>query len=133
MRAFHGFRIGLAAVLVASTGCGYGMGVTAGPRPAEGLERQVQLHVTNHSGGPMEIYATGSGTEYRIGTVHPGLAGRFAVRPAMVTDGAVELVARSANGSLVHSGPMLLAPGDVVDFDLAPGAVMSTATVRARQ
>jgi hypothetical protein len=121
----------LTAVLVASTACGYGMGETAGLRPAAGADRQVQLNVTNRSGGPMEVYAAGSGTEYRIGTVLPGLAGRFVLRPNMVVNGTVELMARSATEAVVRSGPMLLRPGDVVDFDLTPNAVTSTATVRA--
>jgi hypothetical protein len=80
----------------------------------------------------MEVYAAGSGTLYRIGTVHPGLAGRFAVRPAVIVNGPVEFVARSGNGPLLRSGRILLAPGDVVDFDLEASPITSAATVRPR-
>jgi hypothetical protein len=118
-------------MLLASAGCGYGFGASAGPGKTLEAERPVQLNVTNHSGGPVEVYATGSGTAYRIGTVHPGLAGRFVVRPGMVVNRTVALVARSASGAVVRSGPMLLVPGDVVDFELAGNAVTSTATVRS--
>ena len=80
----------------------------------------------------MEVYAAGSGTHYRIGTVQPGLNGRFVVRPGMIVNGAVELVARADNGLVVRSGPVLLAPGDEVDFELGAHAATSTATVRPR-
>ena len=122
------FAAGLA---LASSACAYG-------RTADELKRPqdpggaVQLYVTNNSGGPMEIYAAGAGTLYRIGTVHPGLDGRFVVRPLMVVNGTVEFVARSGNGPLLRSGRILLKAGDVVDFDLTPSPVTSTATVRPR-
>lgn len=51
------------------------------------------VNVTNHYNGPVEIYAAGSGTSYRMGTVLAGLAGQFVLRPAMVASGTVELLA----------------------------------------
>ena len=129
-RAFLGRMIS-AAVVLASSACAYG-GIGAGEiRPDREALRSVQLQVSNTSGGPVEIYAAGSGTSYRVGTVHPGISEGFAVRPGLTLDGAVEFVARSADGHLVRSGPMLLAPGDVVDFDLTPHTATSNATVRA--
>jgi hypothetical protein len=80
----------------------------------------------------MKVYTAGSGTLYRIGTVHPGLPGRFLVRPTMIVNGPVEFVARSGTGPFLRSGRILLGPGDVVDFDLTPSPVTSTATVRPR-
>ncbi|HWB41725.1 MAG TPA: hypothetical protein VG500_10725 [Gemmatimonadales bacterium] len=85
--------------------------------------------MTNQSGGPVEVYATGSGASYRIGTVHPGLSGQFVVRAGMTVNGPVEFLARSGSGPLVRSGPILLAPGSVVDFEIAASPVMSNATV----
>ena len=42
----------------------------------------------------------------------------------MVVNGALELVARMTSGLQVSSGPVLLAPGDEIDFALgAPPAV----------
>jgi hypothetical protein len=122
------FAAGLA---LASSACAYGRRGDELKRPQD-LGGAVQLYVTNISGGPMEIYAAGSGTLYRIGTVHPGLDGRFVVRPLMIVNGTVEFVARSGNGPLLRSGRILLEPGDVVDFDLTPSPVTSTATVRPR-
>lgn len=131
MRGLSGWGLIPAAMLLASAGCGYGIGAAAAPAETADVERRVELHVTNESGGPMEVYAVGAGTVYRIGTVHPGLAGRFVLRRGMGETGAVELVARSATGAVVRSGPMLLRPGHVVDFELARNSVTSTATVRA--
>ena len=130
--ASRGAGILVACLVVTSSACSYGLG--AAPDMARALDREgaVRLHVSNQSGGPMELYADGSGTHYRIGTVQPGLRGEFVVRPGMIVNGAVELVARADNGMVVRSGPVLLAPGDVVDFALEAHASTSSATVRPR-
>lgn len=122
----------MAMVVLASSACAYGLGTATDTRRAHEPWGAVQLNVTNHSGGPMEIYAAGSGMSYRLGTVHPGLNGRFTVRPGMILNGPVEFVARSSNGGLFRSGLILLAPGDVVDFELKAQPVTSAATVRPR-
>ena len=119
-------------LVVFSAACSYGPGAAGDATRPNDPGGAVQLHVTNNTGGPMEVYAAGSGTLYRIGTVHPGLAGRFVVRPTMVVNGTLEFVARSGNGPFLRSGRILLGPGDVVDFDLTPSPVTSTATVRPR-
>jgi hypothetical protein len=124
-QAFLGRMITSAALLLGSAACAFGVGA-AGDIPPP-----TQLEVTNQSGGPIEVWAAGSGTSYRIGTVHPGLTERFALRRGMVINGAVQFTARSADGHIVQSGPMLLRSGDVVDFALTPHTATSTATVRA--
>ena len=129
-RAILGPAFVSAAVIVASSGCARGF-TSAGDLPQVERGRAVQLQVINSSGGPMEVYAAGSGTSYRVGTVYPGLSERFVVRPGAVLNGSVEFVARSAEGRLVRSGPMLLRSGDVVDFALTPHSATSTSTVRA--
>ncbi len=133
MQAFVSRAAGLviAGLLLGSSACAYGFGA-AEARRAHGPGSAVLLHVTNNSGVPMEVYAAGSGTVYRIGTVHPGLAANFAVRPAMIGNGSVELLARSASGAMLRSGPMLVAPGDVVDFALERHVATSNATIRPR-
>ena len=117
--------------LLLSSACAFGPAGADATRPLQ-PDGAVQLNVTNTAGGPMEIYALGSGTVYRVGTVQPGMEGRFTVRPGLAVSGPIELVARANNGPVIHSGPILLAPGDVVDFALATHASLSTATVRAR-
>ncbi len=127
-RTLLGQAMGL-VVLLASSACAVGMG--AGSAAGTGAARPVQLQVTNTSGGPIEIYATGTGTSYRVGTVHPGLTGRFVIRPTMVSNGAVEFTAHSPVWGTVESGPMLLRPGDVADFALTPYTATSRSSVRA--
>ena len=96
--ASRGAGILMAGLILTSSACAHGQGAGTEPvRPNE-AGGAVQLYVTNNSGGPMEVYAAGTGTLYRIGTVHPGLEGRFVVRPTMVVNGTVEFVARSGNG-----------------------------------
>jgi hypothetical protein len=124
-QAFLGQMITSAALLLASSACAFGVSA------AGDIPRPTQLEARNESGAPIEIWAAGSGTSYRVGTVHPGLTERFALRPGMVINGAVEFTARSADGHVVQSGPMLLRSGDVVDFALTPHTATSTATVRA--
>ena len=119
-----------AALFLMSSGCGQAFGAAGHMAQALEARHPVQLEVTNQSGGPIEIYAQGSGTSYRVGTVHPGLTGRFIVRPGMVLNGAVEFLAVSGMGDLVRSGPMLVRAGDVVDFALTPHRATSVATVR---
>lgn len=131
MRAILGRAISSASLVVAGSACGLGVGAGGNAGAAIDGGSPVQLQVTNTSGGPMEIHATGSGTSYRVGTVHPGLAGRFEVRRSVVGNGAVQFTARSADGHMLQSGPMLLRPGDVVDFALTPHTATSTAAVRA--
>jgi hypothetical protein len=48
-----------------------GLGPALGEHGRRRAGGAVQLIVTNNSGGPMEVYAAGSGTLYRIGTVSP--------------------------------------------------------------
>jgi hypothetical protein len=122
----------MAALALASSACAFGRATPDDFKQPQDPGGAVQLHVINNSGGPVEVYAAGSGTLYRIGTVHPGLPGRFVVRPTMIVNGPVEFVARSANGPFLRSGRILLEAGDVVDFDLTPSPVTSTATVRPR-
>jgi hypothetical protein len=118
-----------AVLLLMSTACGQAIGAAGDIPQALQARHPVQLEVTNQSGGPVEIYAQGSSTSYRVGTVHPGLTGRFTVRPGMGLNGAVEFLAVSGRG-VVRSGPMLVRAGDVVDFALTPHTATSMATVR---
>jgi hypothetical protein len=130
-RRFHGSSTLIAGVLLMATACGYGTGRIPDTRRAQDIEGAVHLNVTNRSNGPMEIYAAGRGTSYRIGTVLPGLTGHFIVRPTMVANGPVEFAARSDNRSpWIRSGQFLLVPGNVVDFELATTSALSVATVR---
>jgi hypothetical protein len=130
--AARGAGILIAGLALASSACAYGVGPAADVGRASDLGGAVQVHVTNRSGGPMEIFAVGSGTSYRIGTVHPGLSRWFTVRPTMTVNGPVEFVAQAQGIPTMRSGPMLVRPGDVVDFDLGVHHVNNTARVRPR-
>jgi hypothetical protein len=99
-----------------------------GVEPAEPPSATVE--VRNNHALPVEIVATGAGINQRLGTVHPGMQGRFAVPPSMLGSGSVELQVRAANGQSFRSGPLLLAPGAVVDVAVTPQLFSSTAIVR---
>ncbi len=91
----------------------------------------VRVEVTNNYALPVEIYAAGSGISQRLGTVHPGMSGRFAIPQNIVRSGAVELRAAASGVSRpFRSGPLLLAPGTIVDFQVMPQIFNSTVTLR---
>jgi hypothetical protein len=130
-RKFHRSSTMIAGVLLTATACLYGSGTIPDTRRAQDIEGAVHLNVTNRSNGPMEIYAAGRGTSYRLGTVLPGLTSHFIVRPTMIVNGPVEIAARSDNRSpWIRSGQFLLRPGNVVDFELETTSGLSVATVR---
>jgi len=119
-----------AALLLTSSACALGHGATRDPWDGPAAESAVRLNVTNNYNGPMEIYAVGSGTSYRMGTVLPGLISRFVLRQAIIGSGPVEFVAQTDRQAPVRSDRLLLVPGDVVDFEIATNRLHSTATVR---
>jgi hypothetical protein len=85
--------------------------------------------VTNHFTAPTEVIAVGSGISHRLGIVHPGMVSEFVLPQAVIGGGTVELFGEVA-GSRARSGPLLLLPGAVVDFEIANPLYHSTAVVR---
>jgi len=116
----------VAGLLLTNSSCLHRFG---GARPDE---RPVELFVVNHYIMPVEVYASGSGTSYRMGIVLPGLESRFVLRQALIVSGrTVEFHAYPADGArAVRSGDLLLVPGDIVDFEIATHLLNSTAVIR---
>ena len=100
---------------------------TAGaPAPAPGT---VEVSVTNNNALPMELYASGSGINHRMGTVHPGMGGHFMIPQNLVGNGSVTFEARpSGGGRPFRSGEVMLASGALVRFVIAPQLFNSTVT-----
>ena len=106
-------------------------GRTAGVNPVMDSNGPVRINVTNNHGYPVEIYAAGQGTSYRIGTVLPGQSAKFRLRPGLIGHGPVELIARGAPGARpARSGGLMLSAGDVIDFDIATHMLNSMATIK---
>lgn len=119
----------MAGLLVTGVACAHHRGGAPGPGPVQ--PAAVHLNVTNNSPLPMEVYAVGSGINFRMGTVSPGLASHFVFPPSMIGNGPLEVQARpSGGGDLIRTGPLLLSPGQVVDFKIEAHQVNSTTTVR---
>jgi hypothetical protein len=79
----------------------------------------------------MEVRASGSGITHRVGTVHPGMEGHFVIPQNLVGSGAVQFEARpSGGGQPFRSGEILLAPGTLVQFQIAAQLFNSTVTRR---
>lgn len=94
-------------------------------------EIPVSVEVTNEHALPMEIAALGAGIAQRLGTVHPGMNAHFRLPNTLIGNGSVQLEARpSGGGQPFRSGEVLLAPGAVLDFRIAPQLFNSTVTRR---
>jgi hypothetical protein len=79
----------------------------------------------------MEVYAFASGISQRLGTVHPGMSGRFTIPQNLIGNGSVRFEARpSGGGQPFRSGEILLEPGAVVDMEIAAQLFNSTVTRR---
>ena len=105
-----------------------GKGGTESPGPSKD---PVRVEVTNRHPLAVEVYAFGTGIERRLGIVEPGLKASFVVPPNLTTSGDVELqVSPAASNQRFRSGPLLLAPGSIVDLIVTPQLFSSTATIR---
>lgn len=78
----------------------------------------------------MEVTAVGSNISHRLGIVHPGMVSEFVLPQAMIGGGTVELFAGTGGGKDARSGPLLLTPGAIVDFEIRTPPFNSTAVVR---
>lgn len=115
----------VAGLLVTAAACAHGGGATGEVQPASA---PVRLEVTNNNNLAMQIYVVGSGVSRRLGTVEPGMVGRFAIPQGMLGNGPIEVEARGAQ--VIRSGQLLLAAGQVIDFRIGTSQIASTATVR---
>lgn len=127
-RRSRGLWILVAGLLLTASACAPAGG--AASDAALAARRPVVVNVTNHYNAPMEIYAVGSGTSYRMGTVFAGLASQFVLRQAMVGKGPVEFVARADGARPVRSDRILVPAGVVVDFEIGTQLLLSTVIVR---
>jgi len=92
----------------------------------------VQVEMKNLFALPVEVYAFGGGSNFRLGVVHPGMTGHFKV-PLNITRGGSTEFMLTTNSSATNpwkSGPMLLSPGVTVDIVAAQRFFSSTAVIR---
>ena len=114
-------------LLLCTAACARG-GDVGGPHPSDS---PVRVEVTNRHALAVEIYAVGNGISQRLGTVHPGMNAHFAIPANITNSGDVELeAAPNASSQRFRSGPLLLAPGTIVQLIVAPQLFNSTATLR---
>jgi hypothetical protein len=119
-------RIVVPALLLTASACAHSGGGEAAPAAGS-----VEVSVTNQNALPMEVYATGSGINHRMGTVYPGMNGHFVIPQTLVGNGSVRFEARpSGGGQPFRSGDLLLAPGALVEFMIAAQLFNSTVTRR---
>jgi hypothetical protein len=124
----RGWRLLVPALLL--TACAHSGGGEAKPEIREtGIPAYIE--VRNQHALPMEVYAFASGITQRLGTVHPGMTGRFTIPQNLIGNGSVRFEARpSGGGQPFRSGEILLEPGAVVDLEIAAQLFNSTVTRR---
>ena len=126
----RGLRFLVPALLVTAAACAHSGGGEAKPEIREtGIPAYVE--VQNQHALPMEVYAFASGITQRLGTVYPGMSGRFTIPQNLIGNGSVRFEARpSGGGQPFRSGEILLEPGAVVDLEIAAQLFNSTVTRR---
>jgi hypothetical protein len=114
------------SLLLCGIACGKGGTESPGPN-----NDPVRVEVVNRHPLAVEVYAFARGIDRRLGTVEPGMKASFVVSPNLTTGGGVELhVSPAASNQRFRSGQLLLAPGSIVDLNVAPQLFSSTATIR---
>lgn len=136
----RGSWVVVAGLLAVFPACAHRRGAAAEPAPeplpdslalAWAIANPVVVEVVNDYEIPMEIYASGSGIHYRMGTVAQGMQGRFILRAAVVVGGFVQLIATPTGyGPQIPSDRLHIIPGDTIDFRITPLLRSSIATVR---
>ena len=126
----RGLRLLVPALILSAAACSHSGGGEAKPEIREtGITAYVEAQ--NQHALPMEVYAFASGITQRLGTVHPGMSGRFTIPQNLIGNGSVRFEARpSGGGQPFRSGEILLEPGSVVDFEIAAQVFNSTVTRR---
>jgi hypothetical protein len=126
----RGLRLLVPALLLTATACAHSGGGETKPEIREtGIPAYIE--VRNQHALPMEVYAFASGITQRLGTVHPGMSGRYTIPQNLIGNGSVRFEVRpSGGGQPFRSGEILLEPGAVVDLEIAAQLFNSTVTRR---
>ena len=98
---------------------------------AEPYNEAVHVLVTNNYSQPMEVFVGQAGATHRLGTVHPGMEGRFEVPQGMIDNGMVTFYAYPTVDArqVAQPGQLLLVRGQVVEFVIGNPLYNSTITV----
>lgn len=126
----RGLRVLAPLLVLASSACARS-GNGEGDDEVTPIHAPVSVDVTNHYALPVEVYVFGSGITHRLGTVHPGMDGRFVVPQNLVGGGSISFEVRPGGDARpFQSGAVLLAPGSAVDLMVSPQLFNSTVTLR---
>jgi len=126
------FRVLIAAAMIAgaATACGRNAGVESGQvQPASG---EATVNVANNYMLSMSVYAVDNNNVTRkLGTVGPGMSETYTIDPGIMRMGMVRIYAQpTGGGRVVSTGPLPLAPGNVVDFDIAADLINTITSMK---
>ena len=125
------WRFIVVGLCVTGLACSHSRNAAQEAASAETPERPVRVHVVNHYKEPMEVIAVGAGITQRLGLVAPGLSADFVIPQSIVGSGKVEFRGQpSGYGQVVRTDPLLIRPGNVVDFEIATNLIGSRANAR---
>jgi hypothetical protein len=123
---YRGFRFLASVLILALVACS--KTPPDSPRPNDA---PVRLAVDNRYALAIEVAVFRDGASYRLGVVHPGMQSEFVVPPAYVGGTSVEFtVTPTVLGPSYRSGPVLLAPGEIIDLKVSPVLFNSTTAIR---
>lgn len=126
-------RLWLAALLACglaaapAAGCASRGGGAAASVPTQGA---VAVHVRNNGTQDMDVYVVSEGLATRLGTVTAASDAQFTLHPSFFPSDQIRLVATPIGGNgRASSGPLVVQPGQRIDFEIAPLLRASSASV----
>jgi hypothetical protein len=124
-------KVRIAGLFIVASACARNRGPAPDGSGNEIMDRPVRVHVVNHYKDAMEIVVVGAGTTQRLGLVAAGLTADFTVPQSIVGSGKAEFRAQpSGYGQLVRTDPLVIRPGNIVDFEIATNLIGTRANAR---
>jgi hypothetical protein len=129
MRGRKGELMGLAAAALLAVGCAHGNSATA---DAANADAGAVVHVSNNNWSDMNVYVVRGTMRQRLGTVSSLATGKFRLpRHIFTSPEPMRLLADPIGGAQQYlSPPLLVNPGQVVEWRLENNVQLSSAFIR---
>jgi hypothetical protein len=89
------------------------------------------LVVRNDNFADVDVYVVSAGLPTRVGTVTGNSTARFALSPSIIGPGDLRVIATPIGGNgRAYSGPLIVSPGQTIEFTIGPVLRQSNAIVR---
>jgi hypothetical protein len=115
-------------ITIGSAGCARNRGDW---KNADGSDAGVRVRVENNNFADMDVYVVSEGIASRLGTVTGNSTQQFVLNRSFIPAQDLRIVATPIGGNgRASSGPILVQPGQEIDFTINPLLRASSASVR---